>query len=61
MGPESRGGKICGIMWTGEKVLNGFRNIRGMEAVRGRGSINGMKVTLKFSNLKLVLLYCVLF
>ena len=48
MGPESRGGKICGIMWTGEKVLDGFRNIRAKGAVRGRGSINGMKVTLEF-------------
>ena len=48
MGPESRRGKICGIMWTGEKVLDSFRNIRAVGAVRGRGSINGMKVTLEF-------------
>ena len=26
MGPESRRGKICGIMWTEEKVLDSFRN-----------------------------------
>ena len=42
MGPESRRGKICGIMWTGEKVSDGFRNIRAVGAVRGRGSINGV-------------------
>ena len=34
-------------MWTEEKVLDGFRNIRAMGKVRGRGSIYGMKVTLE--------------
>ena len=48
MGPESRRGKICGIVWTGEKVLDGFRNIRAVRAVWGRGSIDGMEVTLEF-------------
>ena len=49
MGPESRRGKICGIMWAGEKVLNSLRNILAVGAVRGRGSINGMEVTLEWS------------
>ena len=36
-------------MWTEEKVLDGFRNMRAMGKVRGRGSIYGMKVTLESS------------
>jgi len=42
IGPESRKGKICWIVRTGEKVLDGFRNIW------GRSSIDGMEVTLEF-------------
>ena len=47
MGPESRRGKICWIMWSGEKVLNGVRNISAVRLVCLRGSVNGIEVTLR--------------
>ena len=47
MGPESRRGKICHIMWSGEKVLNGVRNISAVRAVWQRGSVHGMEVILR--------------
>jgi len=48
--PEVRRVKVCRIIRTGEKMFNSFRGggVRTGRAVRRRGGINFVKVTLQF-------------
>ena len=48
MGPEGWRCEICRIVRAGKKVFNSIRDIGTVGAVRGRGSIDGMEVTLEF-------------